>query len=278
MKLCANLLNWIFQKMGQERHFNFDNFESANTSLRVPFDEKTWFNKLNQLPNSTLTLSDYYLKLLNNNKDSFVFNIARKIFQNPSFWLATSGDKIPVYTPNLEEAAKQLKSSASVSFCYNNASEKNSNSKQSSFGDLNDFFVLIEDFPYEINVQMEHFAQIPVRPGGWFTQGFFVSEYKNQLAVIDENGSVSPSEKIPTTIFTSVVLASNIEVTLELKGDYSEEIESFFDILKEEITSQPFSLNEVVKGENSFSFKIASEPSDFMVLGLVFTAIDTLIS
>lgn len=225
---------------------------------------------------------------------SFLSKLAENNYFNPKYWVDGNVAVDPVYAPDFDQLYSLVNngSSATIKFDSATANTDISTSWAKTTGSAGVGFwgtssrsvsetlnIKASSSRITISIELNKYAYLPVRAGGWFTQGFFTSQYKNpnkwtggQEAwdkVFGNGGSCQ-------NIANQVLLVNGYKIVITSHASYSELDYSSIETSKEtnvwpfytssshSSATQSHTLNE----DKSITTTIICDPGSLQIFGM----------
>lgn len=185
-------------------HLSNQQFQMVQGVLPVPTDPAGLYNYIDGIPPQSVAVlyTSNPVNGLNGNmqividraQPGFLTSRAEQNYEKPAYWVDEEVSVKPIYAPPFEELRRQVNSGASATITFDSATAnsdissswaKNANyagvgfwgTKSSSVSEsLN---AKASSSRIVVRITLNRYAYLQVRPGGWFTQGFFTNQYKN---------------------------------------------------------------------------------------------------
>lgn len=179
--------------------------------------------------------SAIYGEILQAQKATFVTDIAKKNYINKENWLQCNTTDIPYYSPNLNQIDTAIANGVSYDFTFDSSNFTfNENDKVPFFSSLLIPVTAlkldngIKPIKFVFKLHFDKVALMPIQYGNWYSSAAFTTAYKNQNNWITESGlitwdSLFGANGILNYITTGVLVASGMELKLQIVGDYKEE-------------------------------------------------------
>lgn len=132
--------------------------------------------------------------IINDAEDSFLKTLALNNYMNSKYWVDGNVSVDPVYAPPFAELDSQVENGSSATIVFDsatassdlNGSWANSTSAAgvgfwgtSSSSVSESLNAQASSSRITVTITFNKYAYLQVRPGGWFSQGFFTNQYKN---------------------------------------------------------------------------------------------------
>jgi hypothetical protein len=236
----------IYTYIASSLHLEPANLRLFPTISSLPEDDHVLFNLFDLIPNASFLInenaprfSDTYETLLQSQPDSFTTTIAKKNFENPSYWLPPDLPrelpKIPIYTPTSANISDSIMQGASLDFELDS-------SKYPSFTDVlypsfpnfivNQSFRLFnqiaKDNRFIFKLHFDNIVNLPIRARGWFSQGAFTQAFQSGgKGWVTGPGTVTwdnlfGENGVLKFIYNGILAVSGIKLELQSFGQYDD--------------------------------------------------------
>ena len=307
--MAANMessTNGMYNKLCSALNLSDQSFQMVQGALPVQRLGQNLYNYFDGIPPKSVSVA-YESNPLNNlsgnlanmlestaNKDAFLFQIARDNYINPSNWINGNIGTNPMYTPTFDDLMRQVLngSSATVDFDSETASTNISNSwaqsddsagvgfwgtKSSSVStSLNEKAMASK---ITVTIELDKYAYLPIRAGGWFFSGYFTDMYQNPDKFIGgqaEWDNLFGTSGTLQRVSNQALLVAGYTIKVKSWATYSEsdfnEIKTssetnvwpFYSSSSSSTTQSSYTFND----DKSISVTIKASPEDLQIMGM----------
>lgn len=196
----AGLYNTICEQL----HLSNQQFQLIQGVLPVQSDASGLYNFIDGIPpasvatlytsNPVNSLNGNMQIVINDAASGFLTTLAEANFANPKYWVGGNVSVDPIYTPTFSDLQSQVANGSSAHILFDSASSSDDIStswaKSTQSAGVGFWGTSSESVSESLNskaassritveIVFDKYAYLQVRPGGWFTQGFFTNQYKN---------------------------------------------------------------------------------------------------
>ncbi len=179
-------------------------FQMIQGVLPVPSDPAELYNFFDGIPpvsvatlytsNPVNGLNGNMQIVINDALDSFLKTMAMSNYVNPNYWVNGAVGVNPLYTPTFATLMSQVNAGSSVTINFNSETAdsnigtswaKSTGSAGVGFWGTSESSVSqslnqkASAAAITVDITLDKVAYLPIRAGGWFTQGFFADQYRN---------------------------------------------------------------------------------------------------
>lgn len=242
------------------------------------------------------TLSGNYGTMLSKTEDTntFLYKIALGNFVNTENWIGGNIGVNPIYAPPFEDLMAQVRkgSSAQIQFDSETANTNISDSWAKSDGSSGvGFWGTKENSVSEelnqkasssritVNIELQNYAYMAIRAGGWFYSGYFTDMYQNPDQFVggqEEWDNLFGTSGSLQRVTTQALLVAGYKIEVRSWASYTEDdykkiqessetnVWPFYTSGSSSTTTSTYHLND----DKSISVFITSDPDNLQIMGM----------
>ncbi len=296
----AGLYNTICEQL----HLSNQQFQLIQGVLPVQSDASGLYNFIDGIPPASVAtlytsnpvngLNGNMQIVINDANSGFLTTLAETNYVNPAYWVNGNVATNPIYAPTFADLSNQVANGSSAQIIFDSASSNDdlntawaSSTQSAGVGFWGTSSKSVSESlnakasASRITVELDFnkYAYLQVRPGGWFTQGFFTNQYKNvsnwkggQVAWDQVFGSQGSCQ----TIANQVLLVNGYTIKITSFASYSEtdysliqsssetNVWPFYTSSKGSLATQSFHQNS----DSSVTTVITCKPGSLQIFGM----------